>query len=30
MIIMGGGSQKYFTHEITKNNSELVRYSMTF
>ena len=30
MIIMGGGSQKYFTHEIPKSDSNLIRYSMTF
>ena len=30
LLIMAGGSQKYFQHEIPKNNSELVRYSLTF
>ena len=27
---MKGASQKYYTHEIIKNNSKECRYSMTF
>ena len=30
ILIMAGGSQKYFTHQIPKSESDLVRYSMTF
>lgn len=30
LLIMAGGSQKYFTHEVPKSNSDSVRYSMTF
>ena len=30
LLIMNGASQKYFTHEIIKNNSKDVRYSLTF
>ena len=30
LLIMAGGSQKYFTHEVPKSKSESVRYSMTF
>ena len=30
LLIMSGASQKYFTHEIIKNNSKDVRYSLTF
>lgn len=30
LFIMAGASQKYFTHEIPKNNSKLERYSLTF
>ena len=30
MLIMAGGSQKYFTHQIPKSDSESIRYSMTF
>ena len=30
IFIMEGCSQKYFTHEILKNQSESVRYSLTF
>ena len=30
LFIMGGASQKYFTHEIPKCNSKLERYSLTF
>lgn len=30
LFIMTGASQKYFTHEIPKNNSNGVRYSLTF
>lgn len=30
ILIMAGGSQKYFTHEIPKNESIHTRYSMTF
>lgn len=29
ILIMAGGSQKYFTHEVPKSNSESIRYSMT-
>jgi alkylated DNA repair dioxygenase AlkB len=30
LFIMTGASQKYFTHEIPKNDSKLERYSLTF
>ncbi len=30
LLIMAGGSQKYYTHEIPKCDSDEVRYSMTF
>ena len=30
LFIMSGGSQKYFTHEILKNDTKNVRYSLTF
>lgn len=30
LFIMSGASQKYFTHEIIKNDSKEVRYSLTF
>ena len=30
LLIMSGASQKYFTHEIIKNNSKDIRYSLTF
>ena len=30
LFIMSGASQKYFTHEIPKSDSNLVRYSLTF
>ena len=30
LLIMSGASQKYFTHEIIKNNSKDTRYSLTF
>jgi alkylated DNA repair dioxygenase AlkB len=30
LFIMAGGSQKYFSHEIPKCDSDEVRYSMTF
>jgi alkylated DNA repair dioxygenase AlkB len=30
LFIMKGASQKYFTHEIIKDNSKEVRYSLTF
>ena len=30
LFIMGGASQKYFSHEIPKSNSIEQRYSLTF
>ena len=30
LLIMSGASQKYFTHEIIKNDSKDTRYSLTF
>ena len=30
LLIMAGGSQKFFQHEIPKNDSKLIRYSLTF
>ena len=30
LIIMGGASQKYYTHEIPKMDTDKVRYSLTF
>ena len=30
LFIMSGGSQKYFTHEIIKNDCKNTRYSLTF
>ena len=30
IFIMRGASQKYFTHEIIKDKSEGIRYSLTF
>ena len=30
LLIMAGGSQKYYTHEIPKSNNDDIRYSMTF
>ena len=30
LLIMAGASQKYFTHSIPKQNTEAIRYSLTF
>ena len=30
LFIMGGCSQKYYTHEIPRSDSDDVRYSLTF
>ena len=30
LLIMAGASQKYYTHEIPKSNTENIRYSLTF
>ena len=30
LLIMAGGSQKFYQHEIPKNDSKMIRYSLTF